>query len=273
MERQGNPWNLARADRAKWAEGLDVPTIGEKPDAEYLFWVGCAGAYDAAGQKVSKALVKLMQSAGVSFAILGEEESRTGDSARRLGNEYLFATLAEANVETLNGYKVKKIVTNCPHCLNTLKNEYPDFGGSFEVVHGVQLVAHLLQEGRLKLTAEVKAALTYHDPCYLGRYNHEVDSARTVLKAIPGVSVSEMERHGEAAMCCGAGGGRFWLEEKLGRRVNHERFDQALATKAQGVAVACPFCNVMLSNAAGETGHEGFATYDVLELAAKALPQ
>lgn len=273
MERQGNPWNLPQADRAKWAEGLDVPRISEKPDAEYLFWVGCAGAYDAAGQKVSQALVRLLKAAGVSFAILGEEETCTGDAARRLGNEYLFATLAEANVETLNNYQVKKIVTNCPHCLNTLKNEYRDFGGNYEVVHGTELVSALLQEGRLKLTQEVQESLTFHDPCYLGRYNGQVEAPRAILKAIPGVSLKEMEHHGEAAMCCGAGGGRFWLEEKLGKRVNHARFEQAVATGASGVAVACPFCNVMLGNAAGETGKEGFATTDVLELAAKALPQ
>jgi Fe-S oxidoreductase len=272
MERQGNPWNLPQADRAKWAEGLNVPHISEKPDAEYLFWVGCAGAYDAAGQKVSQALAKLLKAAGVSFAILGEEETCTGDAARRLGNEYLFATLAEANVETLNGYKVRKIVTNCPHCLNTLKNEYPDFGGNYEVVHGTELVAALLKEGRLQLTGEVRESLTFHDPCYLARYNGQVEAPRAILKAIPGLSMKEMERHGEAAMCCGAGGGRFWLEEKLGKRVNHARFEQAVATSANGVAVACPFCNVMLNNAAGETGKEGFATTDVLELAARALP-
>jgi Fe-S oxidoreductase len=270
MERQGNPWNLPRADRAKWAEGLDVSLIGEKQDAEYLFWVGCAGAYDAAGQKVSRALAQLLTKAGVSFAILGEEETCTGDSARRLGNEYLFATLAEANVETLNGYGVKKIVTNCPHCLNTLKNEYPAFGGKFEVVHGTELVARLIAEGKLKLTEPVRQQITFHDPCYLGRYNHQTAAPREVLKAVPGLEVKEMAWSGEAAMCCGAGGGRFWLEEHLGKRVNHARFEQALETRASGVAVACPFCNVMLANAAGETGHEGFGTVDVLELAAKA---
>ncbi len=273
MERQGNPWNMPQADRAKWADGLDVPHISEKTDAEYLFWVGCAGAYDAAGQKVSQALVRLMNAAGVSFATLGEEETCTGDAARRLGNEYLFATLAEANVETLNGYKVKKIVTNCPHCLNTLKNEYRDFGGNFAVLHGTELVASLLKEGRLKLTGEVRETLTFHDPCYLGRYNGQVEAPRAILRAIPGVGLKEMEHHGERAMCCGAGGGRFWLEEKLGKRVNHERFEQATATGADGIAVACPFCNVMLGNAAGETGKEGFLTTDVLELAAKALPR
>ncbi len=272
MERQGNPWSLPRSDRAKWAEGLDIPTIGEKPGAEYLFWVGCAGAYDPAGQKVSRALVRLLRAAGVSFAILGEEETCTGDSARRLGNEYLFQSLAEGNVEILNGHRVKKIVTNCPHCLNTLLNEYPAFGGRYEVVHGTQLVAQLVAEGRLKLTGKVKATLTYHDPCYLARYNGVTEAPRELLRALGGITLREMDHSGLDAMCCGAGGGRMWLEEKLGKRINHERLDQAAATGAAGVAVACPFCNVMLGNAAGETGREGFSTRDVLELAAEALP-
>ena len=271
MERQGNPWNLPKADRGKWAEGLKVPVMAEEPEVEYLFWVGCAGAYDAAGQKVSMALTQLLKAAGVKFAILGSEETCTGDSARRLGNEYLFQTLAEANIETLNGYKIKKIVTNCPHCLNTLKNEYPAFGGNYEVVHGTELVAQLVADGRLKLTQEVKAHLAYHDPCYLARYNGVVDAPRALLKAIPGVKLSEIKQHGEAAMCCGAGGGRMWLEEKLGSRVNHLRLEQAMDTKAEGVAVACPFCNVMLSNAANETEHDEFKTTDVLELAARSV--
>jgi Fe-S oxidoreductase len=271
MERQGNPWNLPQADRGKWADGLEVPVMAEEPEVEYLFWVGCAGAYDAAGQKVSTALAKLLKAAGVKFAILGSEETCTGDSARRLGNEYLFQTLAETNIETLNGYKVQKIVTNCPHCLNTLKNEYPAFGGNYEVIHGTELVAQLVADGRLKMTHEVKAHLAYHDPCYLARYNGVVDAPRALLKAIPGVKLTEIKQHGEAAMCCGAGGGRMWLEEKLGSRVNHLRLEQTLETKAEGVAVACPFCNVMLNNAAGETGHEGFTTTDVLELAARSI--
>ena len=271
MERQGNPWNLAQADRGKWAEGLEVPTMAENPEAEYLFWVGCAGSYDAAGQKVSQSLVKLLKAAGVSFAILGTEESCTCESARRLGNEYLFQTATETNVELLKGYGVKKVITNCPHCLNTLKNEYPDFGGTFEVVHGTELVAELIATGRLKLDQTVDVDLTYHDPCYLSRYNGQVDAPRAILGAIPGVKLTEMDKHGEATMCCGAGGGRFWLEEHLGRRVNHERFEQAMETKATTIAVGCPFCNVMLNNAAGETGRECIAPTDVLELAAKAL--
>ncbi|MBL0311585.1 MAG: (Fe-S)-binding protein [Holophagaceae bacterium] len=271
MERQGNPWNMAQADRAKWAEGLEVPTVAKNPDAEYLFWVGCAGSYDAAGQKVSKSLVKLLKAADVSFATLGIEESCNCESARRLGNEYLFQSATEANIEILKGHGVKKIVTNCPHCLNTLKNEYPAFGGNFEVVHGTELVAKLISDKRIKLEQAVNVDLTYHDPCYLSRINGQVEAPRAILNAIPGVKLTEMEKHGVATMCCGAGGGRFWLEEHLGKRINHERFEQALVTKANTIAVGCPFCNVMLSNATGETGHEGVATIDVLELAVKAL--
>ena len=215
--------------------------------------------------------MKLLKAADVSFAILGTEESCTCESARRLGNEYLFQSATEANIETLKGHGVKKIVTNCPHCLNTLKNEYPAFGGDFEVVHGTELVAKLMADGKIKLEQTVEADLTYHDPCYLSRINGQVEAPRAILDAIPGVKLTEMEKHGEATMCCGAGGGRIWLEEHLGKRVNHERFEQALETKATTIAVACPFCNVMLNNAAGETNHEGVATTDVLELAAKAL--
>lgn len=271
MERQGNPWNFPRADRMKWAEGLDVPVFSEKPDSEYLFWVGCAGAYEEHGKRVSRAFVKLLNAAGVSFAVLGEEESCTGDAARRLGNEYLFQSLAEANVETLKGHEVKKIVTNCPHCLQTLKNEYPEFGGNFEVVHGTQLVARLLREGRLTLRSQVDETLAFHDPCYLARYNEEVDAPRTILQWVPGLHVREMKNSHKATLCCGAGGGRMWLEEKLGTRINHARLKQAADTGAAGIAVACPFCNVMLNNAAGETGREGFQSHDVLELAARAL--
>lgn len=271
MERQGNPWNMAQADRAKWTEGLEVPTVAKNPDAEYLFWVGCAGSYDAAGQKVSKSLVKLLKAANVSFAILGIEESCNCESARRLGNEYLFQSATEATIEILKGHDVKKIITNCPHCLNTLKNEYPAFGGDFEVVHGTELVAKLISDKRIKLEQTVDVDLTYHDPCYLSRINGQVEAPRAILNAIPGVKLTEMEKHGVATMCCGAGGGRFWLEEHLGKRINHERFEQALVTKADTIAVGCPFCNVMLSNAAGETGLEGVATLDVLELAMKAL--
>ncbi|HPC84496.1 MAG TPA: (Fe-S)-binding protein [Thermoanaerobaculaceae bacterium] len=271
MEVNGNPWQLPAEQRADWAKGLGVPLAAEGASFEYLFWVGCAGAYDEAGQQASRALARLLAAAGVSFAILGPEETCTGDAARRLGNEYLFQTLAAANVETLNRYDVKKIVTNCPHCLNTLQHEYPDFGGRFEVVHGTQLVAQLLAEGRLALTGEVRQVLTYHDPCYLGRSNGEYEAPRRILAAIPGLVVKEAELSREKAMCCGAGGGRMWLEEKLGERINQTRVRQLQASGASDVAVACPFCAVMIGNGQQELGFEQARTVDVLVLAARAL--
>lgn len=271
MEVNGNPWQLPAEQRADWAKGLGVPVAGEGAEFDVLFWVGCAGAYDEAGQKTSRALTKLLDAAGVRYAILGIEETCTGDSARRLGNEYLFQTLAAANVETLNRYNVKKIVTNCPHCLNTLLHEYRDFGGSYEVVHGAQLVAQLLAEGRLSLTREVKQVLTFHDPCYLGRTNGEYEAPRQVLSAIPGLVVKEAELSREKAMCCGAGGGRMWLEEKLGERINQTRVRQLQSCGAQDVAVACPFCAVMIGNGQQELGQEQARTVDVLVLAAQAL--
>jgi len=271
MEVNGNPWQLPAEARAEWAEGLEVPVAGEDAEFDVLFWVGCAGAYDDAGKKTSRALARLLKAAGVRFAILGLEETCTGDSARRLGNEYLFQVLAQANVETLNGYGVKEIVTNCPHCLNTLAHEYPDFGGRYRVSHGTQFVARLLEEGRLKLTAEVRRELTFHDPCYLGRTNGEFEAPRRVLAGIPGVTVREAPLSRAKGMCCGAGGGRMWLEEKLGDRINQARVKQLGESGARDVAVACPFCAVMVGNGQQELGLEEARTFDVLALAAEAL--
>lgn len=271
METAGNPWQLPADSRADWAKGLDVPLASEAGEFEYLFWVGCAGSFDDQGKRTSVALAKLLKAAGVKFAILGPEETCTGDAARRLGNEYLFQMLAQANVETLNRYGVKKIVTNCPHCLHTLKNEYPDFGGQYEVVHGTQLLAQLLREGRLKLTKELHQELTFHDPCYLGRTNREFDAPREVLAAIPGLQLKEAPLSREKSMCCGAGGGRMWLEEKLGSRINQTRLQQLEGSGCQDVAVACPFCAIMIGNAQGELGREQAKTLDVVQLAAQAL--
>lgn len=275
MERQGNPWNLPAADRGAWTEELPFPvlTMAEAAagDVEVLFWVGCAGSYEDRGKKVSRALATLLHEAGVKFAILGAEETCNGDSARRLGNEYLFQTLAQQNIETLNGYGVKKIVTNCPHCFNTLKNEYPDFGGTFEVVHGTELVARLVEEGRLKLDRRIDRTVTFHDACYLGRHNDVYDPPRAILLAIPGVTVREAARKRETGMCCGAGGGRMWLDEKIGTRINQVRYAELDAVGAEGIGVSCPFCMVMLGNAKTETGGRADA-FDVLELAAEALP-
>lgn len=272
MEVNGNPWQLPQETRGDWAQGLDVPLAAEGGEFDYLFWVGCAGSFDDAGKRTSRALVKLLKAAGVSFAILGPEETCTGDAARRLGNEYLFQMLAQANVETLNGYKVKKIVTNCPHCFNTLAHEYPDFGGHFEVVHGTQLVARLLAEGRLSLAhAATVKEVTFHDPCYLGRTNREFDAPRRILAAVPGLTLKEAPLSRERGMCCGAGGGRMWLEEKRGERINQRRVKQLGESGCADAAVACPFCHVMISNGQQELGQEEAKTFDVLELAAQAL--
>ncbi len=273
-EVNGNPWQLPAEERADWAQGLDVPLAAEAGgDFEYLFFVGSPGSYDDHGKKVSRALVRILKEAGVTFAILGSEEVSTGDAARRLGNEYLFQMLAMQNIETLNGYGVKKVVTNCPHAYNTIKREYPDFDGNYEVVHGTQLVADLVRSGRVKLTNNLGLDLAYHDPCYLGRTNGEYEAPRFLLKAIPGVRVREAELTRETSMCCGAGGGRMWLEEKLGERINQTRFAQLEETGTTEVAVACPYCYSMLSDAQKELGHEQAESYDVIELVAMALPE
>lgn len=271
MERLGNPWSLPPSSRADWSNGLSVPLISDNKDAEYLFWVGCAGSFEDKAKKSSVGLVKLLKNAGVSFAILGPEETCTGDAARRLGNEYLFQTLAVQNVEKLNSYNVCKIVTNCPHCYNTLKNEYPDFGGNYKVFHSTELISDLILKGRLKFTKSIEKSITYHDPCYLGRHNEMYDPQRMIMNAIKGINLIEVPLSKEKAMCCGAGGGRMWLEEKLGTRINQERLSQIKLPSITGAAVSCPFCSVMLSNACQETGNEGFTIDDVITLAADAL--
>jgi len=272
METNGNPWNISSATRADWAKDLPVATMGEAGDKEIevLFWVGCAGSYEDRAKRVSKALVEILDAAGVSFAILGNEETCTGDSARRMGNEYLFQMLAQQNVETLNGYKVRKIVTNCPHCMNCLKNEYGDFGGQYEVVHGSQLVSELIRAGRVKMGTEIPESITFHDPCYLGRYNGAYDAPRDILRAIPGLRLTEMPRSREKGLCCGAGGGRMWMEEKLGTRINQERMREIADTGASSVGVSCPFCMVMIGNAKDEIG-VATQPFDVLELARRSM--
>jgi Fe-S oxidoreductase len=279
MERQGNPWNLAASDRDAWTKELPFPVLTMAEAAggkvaggvDVLFWVGCAGSYEERGKRVSRALAKLLHEAGVTFAILGKEETCTGDAARRLGNEYLFQTLAQQNVERMKGYGVTKIVTNCPHCLNTLANEYPDFGGTFEVVHGTELVARLVAEGRVTLAHGAPRTMSFHDPCYLGRHNGVYDAPRELLNAIPGVTLRELPRSGENGMCCGAGGGRMWLDETIGARVNQARFAEIEENGTDAVGVSCPFCMVMLGNAKTELNGKTEA-FDVLELAAQALP-
>jgi Fe-S oxidoreductase len=271
-EVNGNPWQLPAEERGNWASDLGVPLASEAAeDFEYLFFVGSPGSYDDHGKKVSRALVEILQAADIKIAILGPEEVSTGDAVRRLGNEYLFQMIAQQNIETLNGYGVKKIITNCPHAFNTLAHEYPEFGGHYEVVHGTQLVAELVRTGKVKLTGNLGLDLAYHDPCYLGRTNGEYDAPRFLLKAIPGVKVREAELHRETSMCCGAGGGRMWLEEKIGERINQTRFTQLEASGTPNVAVACPYCYSMLSDAQNELDREDASTYDVIELVAKSM--
>ncbi|MCD4748549.1 MAG: (Fe-S)-binding protein, partial [Thermoanaerobaculales bacterium] len=222
-------------------------------------------------KKVSQAFVKIMQAAGVKIAILGAEEMTSGDAVRRLGNEYLYQMIAQQNIETMNGYGVKKIVTNCPHVFNALKNEYPDLGGDYEVVHGTQLVSDVVRAGRVKLTEPVEETVAYHDPCYLGRTNGEYSAPRFLLNAIPALTMKEAELSRERSMCCGAGGGRMWLEEDQGTRINQLRFSQLKESGAEDVAVACPYCFSMLSDAQNETGHEEAQTWDVIELVARSI--
>ena len=272
METNGNPWGIAAASRADWAKELPVLTMAEAggSDVEYLFWVGCAGSYEDRAKRVSRSLVEILQAAGVKFAILGTEETCNGDSARRMGNEYLFQTLAQQNIETMNGYGVKKIVTNCPHCLNCLKNEYSQFGGDYEVIHGTELVARLVADGKVRLEKELPETITFHDPCYLGRYNKVYDAPRRILESIPGLKLREMERSKEQGLCCGAGGGRMWMEEKLGERINQTRMKEIAAMGTDKVGVSCPFCMVMIANAKEEIG-QGPPAFDVLEMARNAM--
>ncbi len=276
-ENQSNPWGIAADQRAKWAEGLDVPVmaeLGEDETVEVLYWVGCAGSFDDRNQRTSRALVKIFRAAGVRFAILGMEEQCTGEPARRLGNEYLYFTLAQMNVETLNRYRFQKIVTQCPHCFNTLKNEYPDLGGRFEVVHTAQFLESLLADGRLKLEKDfLRSRLVLHDPCYLARHNNVHEETRGVLDAVPGMKRGEVERSGRRTFCCGAGGGQFWKEEEHGTpRINETRLDQLLEKDPDTIGVACPFCTTMMTDATKAKGiEERVAVKDLVEIVADAL--
>jgi Fe-S oxidoreductase len=271
LEGTSNPWGLAQATRAAWADGLGVRVIAEGERApEYLYWVGCAGSFDDRAKEVSRAVVQVLQRAGVSFAVLGPRELCTGDPARRMGNEYLFQTLAEQNVETMNRAGVTTVIANCPHCFNTLRNEYPDYGGTYEVIHHSQLIARLLEEGRLRPTSRVPATVAYHDPCYLGRHNDVYREPRRALEAVPGVRTLEMPRHAKRGLCCGAGGARMWMEERIGKRINQERMDEAATTGADTVGVACPYCLIMLDDGARARGDET-RVLDLAQLVARSL--
>jgi Fe-S oxidoreductase len=270
MESTKNPWGVPQSSRAEWAEGLGVRILEDGRAPEYLYWVGCAASFDDRAKKIAQSTAAILQKAGVPFAILGSREQCNGDPARRMGNEFLFQQLAEENIGTLNEAGVKKVIVNCPHCFNTLRNEYPDYGGDYEVIHHSQLFARLIKEGRLRPTEEVDELITYHDPCYLGRHNGVYDEPREVLDAIPGVRQVEMERHKERGFCCGAGGARMWMEERIGKRINVERMDEASSTGADTVGVGCPFCMVMLDDGAKDKGGQ-VEVKDVSQVVAESI--
>ena len=273
LENKGNPWNMSSTARMDWAKGLDfdVPVVGEDLESlesvDWLFWVGCAGAYEDRAKKTTRAVAELLDMAGISFGVLGNGETCTGDPARRAGNEFVFQGLAMQNVETFKEYKVKKVVSTCAHCFNTLKNEYKDFGIELEVVHHTQLLNRLVREGKLTPIKDgagaAKRSITYHDPCYLGRHNQVYSPPRELLQILPGAEFTEMERNSEKSFCCGAGGARMWMEENIGERINLNRTKEAVGTGADQIAVGCPFCRVMLSDGLTSEQAKGNAREEV----------
>ncbi|MGA9290608.1 MAG: (Fe-S)-binding protein, partial [Anaerobacillus sp.] len=281
IERQGNPWGISRKERENWRDMRDdivVPTVKEKEKAgeefEYLFWVGSMGSYDNRSQKIAASFAKIMNEAGISFAILGNKEKNSGDTPRRVGNEFLFQDLAQKNIETFQKHNITKIVTIDPHAYNSLKNEYPEFGLEAEVFHHTELLYDWIKEGKLKPKHEVNERITYHDSCYLGRYNEVYDPPREILRSIPGVEVIEMERNRQDGMCCGAGGGLMWTEEDTGSRINVTRTEQALSVKPSVIGSACPYCLTMMSDGTkAKEVEEEVATLDIVEILERSIVQ
>lgn len=269
MENAGNPWGLPRDERAKWAEGIDVPIMAEKQETDILWWVGCAGSFDDRNKKVSQSIARILNAAGVDFAILGPEERCNCESARRLGNEYLYQTATMEIVETLNQYKFNRILTACPHCFNTLKNEYPDFDGNYDVIHHSQLIDELTASGKLQVPQNGKTKTVFHDSCYIGRYNGIMEEPRKAI-ASTGAEVADPGRNRKQGLCCGAGGGRMWLEETLGEPINATRAEELLGTGAEEIGASCPFCITMLSD--GVKKHESeVPVRDIAEIVADRL--
>ncbi|MBI4042351.1 MAG: (Fe-S)-binding protein [Deltaproteobacteria bacterium] len=273
-ETHSNPWGIGYAERAAWAEGLPVKFAKEHPDAEFLYYVGCAASFDKRNQSIARAMVKILNEAGVDFAILGKEERCNGETARRLGNEYLAQNMIRENIEVLERYRVRKVITTCPHCFNTLKNEYPEFGGNYEVFHHTEIIAKLIEEGKIALEKPLEEIVAYHDSCYLGRYNQVYDAPREIISRIPGIQVVEFERSRAKGFCCGAGGGRMWMEEKRGSsRINVERVNEAtsLSRKPDTIASACPFCLIMMEDGTKVTNNTDISTKDISELVAESM--
>jgi len=267
IENRGDPWGLGAAARLEWTKDLDIeiPVVGDViPEGiEYLFWVGCAGALDERARRTTQAIARILTKAGVTFAILGPKETCTGDPARRIGNEYLYQTQAQTNIETFKSVGARKVIASCPHCFNTISREYPALGADVEVIHHSVLLEHLVSSGRLRPAQRIDAKVTYHDPCFLGRHNDVYDEPRGVLDSVPGVETVEMHRHKRTGFCCGAGGARMWMEERLGSRINVNRTDEALATGADIVSTACPYCLIMLDDATKARQAEGSAREEV----------
>ena len=275
MENYGNPWGLSPQDREIWMEGHDVPLIRDKKQVDILYWAGCSGAYDARGKEISQSVVDIFNKADIDYACLGNEEMCTGDSARRIGNEYLFQTMAEQNKETLEKYEFKKIVTQCPHCFTTLKNDYAELGIELDVVHHSQFIDELIEENKISPQPWVDDDVTFHDPCYLGRHNNEYDAPRSVLQSVlRDGEIKEMELSKSNSFCCGAGGGNMWYEIKTGDRINQNRVKQAVDTKSKTVAAACNFCNIMLEDGVKTTqNEENILVLDIAEMVSKGLTE
>ena len=271
LENKSNPWGLPMGDRGAWTKEDKLPTFTDKPDAEYLLYLGCAGSYDDRTIKVAKALVKLLDHAGVSYAVLGSDETCCGDQARRVGNEYLAQMQIQANIEAWDALGIKKILTICPHGYNVIKNEYGDFGGHYEVLHHTELLYDLVAQGRLKPLKDVPGKITFHDSCYLGRYNDIYEQPRKLLDQVPGLDRVEMERSLQNGFCCGAGGGRVWMEEHQGTRINQFRIDQAMEVKPDTIVSACPFCLMMFKDGIAEKGYEdNLKAVDLAEILAES---